>query len=79
MQNRITLITTFFLSGSVVLSYKDGKCISEITDRHICDRVDLDCHGKCCHNGRSEAVDNSLHDQNTEIHHGLLQTGKTGK
>lgn len=72
-------LNPFFFFYSVVLSNENRKCISKILYRKIGKGINF--HG-CCkgsHNGCSEAVDQSLHGQNTKIHNGLLQAGEGGE
>ena len=65
------------LSCPIVLGNKDGKCISEILYGKIGKCINLHRCGKCCHGGSAKAVDQTLYSQNTKIHNGLLQTGKS--
>ena len=68
-----------FFSCSVILSYKGGKCISKVLNRHIGKGIDLYRCGKGSHHHRSEAVYQSLYHKDAKIHHRLLDTGKKGK
>ena len=57
---------------------KGGKRVAEVLHGHIGECIDFDRRGKCCHNGRAEAVDKPLHHQNAEVHYRLLHTGQNG-
>ena len=62
-----------------ILCDKGGKSVPEILYGHIGKSVDLDCRGKSGHNDGAEAVDQSLHKQNSQIHDRLLDAGQQGK
>ena len=63
----------------VVLRNECGKSVAEILHRHIGESVDFHCGGKGSHHDRTEAVDKSLHHQNSEVHNRLLYAGQGGE
>ena len=67
------------LPCAVVLGDEGGKRVAEILHRQIGEGVDLDRRRKRSHYGGAEAVDQTLHHQNAEVHHGLLHAGQAGK
>ena len=69
----------FAVLCAVVLGNEGGIGIAEILNRQVCKGVDF--HG-CCkggHDGRPEAVDQSLDHQDAEVHDRLLDTGHGGE
>ncbi len=62
----------------VVLGDKGGEGVAEILQGHVGKGVDLYGCREGCHNDAAEAVDKSLHHQDAQIHHRLLQAGQDG-
>ena len=73
------LLDAFSLPCTEILSDKERKGITEITCRHIRNCINLYSNCERRHYRCTETVDNSLYDQNSEVHDRLLQTGKTGQ
>ena len=53
--------------------------VPEFLNRHIGERVDLDCCGECGHDSRTKTIYQPLHHQYSEIHHGLLDASQCGE
>ena len=64
---------------AVILCNKHRKRVPEILHRQIGKGIDLHCRGKSSHDRRAKAVHQPLYRQDSQIHDGLLQTGKGRK
>ena len=62
----------FRLLRPVILCDKGGKGVAEILSGHISESIDFYHSGKSGAGGKSKAVHQSLHHQDTKIHDGLL-------
>ena len=69
----------FGLPCSEVLRHKSGEAVSKVLYRHIGKGVNFHCRRKGRHDCCSKTVHQSLHHQNAQIHHRLLQRGEEGK
>ncbi len=67
---------SFFFSRAIILRHIGRKCVTEILYRRIGERIDFHRRRKRRHHDRAKTVHESLHEQNTEIHDRLLETGQ---
>lgn len=61
-------------AGSEVLGDEGRKGVAEVLHGHVGKGIDLHRRGKGGHDGRTEAVDQALHQEDTEVHDRLLDT-----